>query len=164
MSLPEKGLEQEPDEKASKGSKGENYNCFREVTEDIQRIIFIIWTSTLLFTLVCLRNPARKISLKPVIHLGWVTRLLTAFKTHLKCWEAPGSCLVAFMRKLFEDQIWLSCLRALVAHGDEDGLLLLSHSPQCFWQMTLPTLVMLVILQWFRKPLSNLHELDLIIF
>lgn len=45
-SLPDTRLEQEPQEKASKSSKGENYNCNREGTEDFQR------TSTLLFTLV----------------------------------------------------------------------------------------------------------------
>lgn len=41
MSLPGKGLEQEPNEKASKGSKRENYNCSREGTEDFQRTISI---------------------------------------------------------------------------------------------------------------------------
>lgn len=37
MSLPGKALEQEPNEKVSKGSKGENYNCSRQGTEDFQR-------------------------------------------------------------------------------------------------------------------------------
>lgn len=99
MLLPGMALEQEPNEKARKGSKRENYNCNREGIEDFQRTITFSWTSTLLFTLVGLQNPARKVSLQPVIRLGWAARLLTAFKTHLKCWEAPESCLVALMRK-----------------------------------------------------------------
>lgn len=65
------------------------------------------------------------------------------------------------MRKAFEEQAWPSGLRAQVAHDGEDGLLPLPCSLQCFWQVTLPTLVMLVTLQWFCKPLSNLREFEL---
>lgn len=121
----------------------------------------IRWTSTLIFTFFWLSYPARKISLQPVTCLGWAARLLTAFKTHLKCWEAPGSCWVVLMRKMFEEQPWLSGLRAQVPHGGEDGLLLLPHSLQCFWQVILPALVMLVTLQQVCKSLSNLREVEL---
>lgn len=113
ISLPVKGLEQEPSEKASKGSKEENCNYSREGTEDFRRTIFIRWTSTLLFTSALLRNPEKKCSSQPVTCLGWAARLLTAFKIHLKCWEAPGGCQVALMRKTFEEkQPWLLGLRA----------------------------------------------------
>lgn len=77
MSMSRKRLEQEANDKTGKGSKGENYNCSKDDTEYFQNMV--------LLTLVWLRNPARKISLQPFIHLGWAAKLLSAFKTHLKC-------------------------------------------------------------------------------
>lgn len=65
------------------------------------------------------------------------------------------------MGNVFEEQACVSGLKAGVAHSGEDGLLLLPCFPQCFQQVTLLALVALVSLQWFCKPLSNLHEVDL---